>query len=346
MAIQVEIWEKDIVEKIYTGNPHLTHCVNADQYVLAGKVVHIPQAGAAPGVQKNRSALPANVTKRTDVDITYPLDEYTSDPVTIPNADTVELSYDKRSSVLADTQLALNDTVGVVMLSNWAPSSGSRLIRTTGEAVETHLDGSKGRRRKLDKKDLKRAQLQMNRDGVPAEGRYAILDADMLDQLTDTLTDTEHRDYSRAYDEKNGVLGKLYGFTILSRAAVLRYNGSALVQPGVDGSAPDCSAALCWHTSSVEGALGEVKFFENVGDPTYYGDIYSALVRMGGRIRRADGKGVVAIVQDIAAEAWKTGTKYVKDDFVTSSGKTYICLSDHTAAADFVTDAAKWEVII
>ena len=48
MAVEREIWEGDIVEKLYAENPHLSLCVNADQYVLAGKVVHIPQAGAAP----------------------------------------------------------------------------------------------------------------------------------------------------------------------------------------------------------------------------------------------------------------------------------------------------------
>ena len=106
MAVEREIWEGDIVEKLYAENPHLSLCVNADQYVLAGKVVHIPQAGAAPDVVKNRSSLPAAVKKRTDTDITYPLDEYTSDPVHISNAETIEPSYDKRMSVMADTRSA------------------------------------------------------------------------------------------------------------------------------------------------------------------------------------------------------------------------------------------------
>lgn len=52
MAIQREIWEGTIVEKIYAANPHLVLCVNADQYVLAGKVVHIPQGGDEPGRER------------------------------------------------------------------------------------------------------------------------------------------------------------------------------------------------------------------------------------------------------------------------------------------------------
>lgn len=89
-----------------------------------------------------------------------------------------------------------------------------------------------------------------------------------------------------------------------------------------------------------------MKFFEDEGNPQYYGDIYSALVRMGGRIRREDQKGVVAIVQDLVTEAWKTGEEYKADAFVTNDGKTYVCVEDHTASAAFATDAAKWEEIV
>lgn len=340
MAIQREIWQQHIVEKIYAANPHLSLCVNADQYVLAGKVVHIPQAGASPGVKKNRTELPAKVTRRTDIDVTYAIDEFTSDPVHIPNADTAELSYDKRASVLLDTQLALNEVVGISMLYNWAPTA-SRLIRTTGAPVNAHI--GKGKRQKMALKDLKAAQLQMNKDNIPADGRYAMLDADMLDQFTDGLTESQYRDYSRAYDEKNGVVGKLYGFNILSRSYVLSYKGLAVNAPEDELHDASCAAILCWHTSAVERALGDNKFFEDEGNPQYYGDIYSALVRMGGRKRREDQKGVVAIVQGVPSTKWVAATKYSEGDFVTNNDLLYYCKASHTAAADFATDAANWE---
>lgn len=299
-GIQREIWEQHIIEQLYAANPHLTLCFNADQYVLQGKVVHIPQAGASPGVTKNRTALPASVTRRQDVDITYAIDEFTTDPVHIPNADTAELSYDKRASVLTDMQLALNEVVGVNMLFSWAPGSG-RVIKTTGEAVAAHLDSATGNRKKLLLADLKKAQKQMNKDNVPTEGRYAIIDADMYDQLTDQLTESQYRDFSRAYDEKTGIVGKLYGFNILQRSFVLRYTPAGNPRtPDAAAAATDSAAALCWHQASVERALGDTQFFDDQGNPQYYGDIYSALVRMGGRIRRKDGKGVIAIVQDEA----------------------------------------------
>lgn len=56
MAIQKEIWEKSIVEGLFAPNSFLSKAFNADEYVEAGKIVHIPQAGAASKVEKNRTS--------------------------------------------------------------------------------------------------------------------------------------------------------------------------------------------------------------------------------------------------------------------------------------------------
>ena len=304
MAVQKEIWENDIIESLWADNAFLNYAVNVDTYVLAGKVVHIPQAGSAPGVKTNRTELPATVTKRTDTDVTYAIDEITSDPVLIPNADTVELSYDKRTSVTAETRAAINEAAALTMLFNWAPTLVTGIIRTTGAAVPAHTADATGNRLALALADLKKAQKLMNRQNVPSEGRYAMIDAEMYDQITNEMTANQQRDFLAAYDEKSGVMGKLFGFNILMRSETLRYTNDATPAPklfSTAGAATDNAAAICWQRTMVERALGEVKFFENEGDPTYYGDIYSSLVRLGGRKRRADGKGVIAIVQAASA---------------------------------------------
>ena len=109
MAIQKEIWEKSIVEGLFAPNSFLSKAFNADEYVEAGKIVHIPQAGAASKVEKNRTSLPATVKQRTDTDKTFELAAFTTDPVLIPDADKVELSYNKRESVLRQDKLALHE---------------------------------------------------------------------------------------------------------------------------------------------------------------------------------------------------------------------------------------------
>ena len=59
MAIQKEIWQQSIVEGLFASNSFLSKAFNADEYVNAGKVVHIPQAGAPSAVVKDRSSFPA-----------------------------------------------------------------------------------------------------------------------------------------------------------------------------------------------------------------------------------------------------------------------------------------------
>jgi hypothetical protein len=301
-GIQVHIWENDIIEGLWADNQFLNFAFNADQYVLQGKVVHIPQAGAPPNVEVNRATLPAKVTQRTDVDVTYAIDEITSDPVHIPNADTIELSYDKRTSVTSETRAAMYEAAALNMLFRWSPTDASRIAKTSGEPAPVHLDGATGNRRIITLKDIKAAQTKFNTDNVPVPGRYIMLDAEMYNQITNEMSANEQRDFLAAYNEKDGILGRIYGFNVLMRSQVMRYTGGGSPKNWATGAAAtDCAAALVWQRNSLERALGGARFFEDLGNPQWYGDIYSSLLRLGGRIRRKDGKGVLAIVQDAAA---------------------------------------------
>ena len=300
MAIQKEIWTNHIQENLFKDNEFLNYAFNADQYVLQGKVVHIPNAGSSPAVVKNRSSLPATVTQRTDIDITYAIDEFTTDPILIPNADTIELAYDKLSSALSDSEAALRQLVAEWMLYNWRAENASSIVRTTGANVNAHTTGATGTRKKFTLADVKAARLALNKQNVMKENRYLLIDSDMYDQLADELNITQYRESSKDLDLPKGVIGKLFGFYIMERSNVLVSNNAGtpvIQQPGASTAITDNGVALAWQKNTVERALGTVDFFENLGDPTYYGDIYSALVRMGGRKRRNDQKGVVSIIQ-------------------------------------------------
>lgn len=302
MAIQKEIWINDIVNNLFKANPFLNFAMNADQFVLAGKVVHIPNAGTAPTVSRNRSSLPATVVQRTDVDIYFNLDEYTSDPILVPNAEEYELSYDKRQSVLREKQDAIAELMGDWILKAWAPTTAAQMVRTTGNAVVAHVDSATGNRKAVTIADIKAASLKMNANGVPQTGRYALLDANMYDQLLGDLSATQYRDFSGALDAQNGILGKLYGFTFLSpRATVLRYTAATPpvpLDPDASGTTTHHGGGLLWQQDAVIRAIGEIKIFEQQDAPEYYGTIISALLRAGGRKRRNDAKGVVALVQE------------------------------------------------
>lgn len=301
-ALQVEIWENHIEGNIFKDNEFIMCSVDAGDYVLAGKVVHIPQAGSVANVEEDRTVIPATVTERGDSDVTYALRVYTTDPIRIPFAEQSELSYDKRESVLSEYEAALNEKVADRMLINWAPTASTSIIRTTGAAVATHLTGTTGNRLAFSPKDLKRAMTKLNKQNIVKVDRYCLMSDDMYDQFTDALTEKQQSDFSRAYDEKTGVVGYLHGFKIMTRSSIVVYNSDATAVNALDAAnaATDNDCVLCWQKNSVERAKGQVKFFSQIDAPAEYGDVYSFLVRAGGRKRRDDQKGIIAIVQDAA----------------------------------------------
>lgn len=302
MAIQKEIWVTSIVENLFADNSFMSRAFNADEFVMEGKVVHIPNAGSASGVSKNRSSLPATVKTRTDVDLTFNLNEFTTDPIKIGNAEQAELSYNKRESLLMNDKANLIKEVSEDMIYAWSPASAAT-IRTTGASVATHVTGATGNRKGLTAADLLSAMNNFNAADIPQDGRVCLCDAVMYGQLLADLTTAQTADFNKQADISKGVLGKLYSFDIMMRSRGAKY--TAALAPkywSTTAATTDHAAALCWHPASVCRALGNTEAFEDLSSPTYYGDIYSFLVRAGGRIMRKDSKGVLAIVQATVSE--------------------------------------------
>lgn len=303
MALDVEIWKPWILDTLFADNQFLNFARNADEHVLQGTVVHIPNAGSASGVSRNRSSLPASVTQRTDVDVTYALDEFTSDPRLIKNADKL-LSYDKMASAMGQDMNAIKDLVAQWIAYHWGPTAAAQMVRTTGTTgVAAHVTGATGNRKELLLANVRSAKKILDKQNIPSGDRYMLLDADMYDQLIGTMDGTTYKDFSRYFDADKGVVGMIYGFKVYMRATTLSYtNASTPVKrlPGADDLTTANAAALCWHKDYVERAIGTTDIFEDLNNPTYYGDIYSLLVRAGGRGVDNDYKGVVAIIQAAA----------------------------------------------
>lgn len=291
MAVNVEMWQPLVKEALFKSNRFLTTFKNTDEYVVGGSVVHIPQSGGPSNAVKNRSTLPANVVKRTDTDIVYPLDEYTTDPRLVTNIDQVELSYDKMASIIREDTQVIMELAGDNILYDAAKNcpAGNK-IATTGAAAAATASGATGNRKIITEADLRAAKKLLNKQNVPQEGRYLLIDSDMLDQM---MSDNNLRyAFQQTVNLKEGTLPRLFGFQIIERSSVLVVdNSQAIKAPGAASATSDAAAALFYQSDMLERALGDIKVFENMQDPTYYGDIISFLVRAGSRANRADGKG-------------------------------------------------------
>jgi len=298
MAVQKEIWMNSIVEGLFADNTFLSKAFNADEFVNQGRTVHIPNAGSPSNVERNRKNFPATVKHRDDVDLEFDLDEFTTDPIRIPHADNVELSYNKRESVLGQDKRKLAEEVANHFIYLWSPSS-TYIKRTTGSAVTAHTPAATDNRKAFVQADIKAAMDHFNNADIPQENRFMLVDAVMYSQLLDSLTDKDSLAFHSLANIPQGILGKLWTFNIMMRSKAGRYTSALNAKAWTSaGASTDHGAAIAWHYDSVCRALGEVNMFEKEDDPTYYGDIYSFLVRAGGRPMRNDVAGLLAIVQD------------------------------------------------
>ena len=260
MALQKEIWINSIIEGLFADNSFAARSINHSEFVN-NKRVHVPNAGAGPAVVKNRTALPANVTVRTDNDVEYDLNEYTTDPIRISHADSVELSYNKRESVIRVSRAKLIDKVHDDLLSEWISGAGAI---TPGSTM---------------KETIMLCKKQFDNDNVPQTGRYMLLTAETYNDLLGEMTDNERNYFLVSANAATGTLGKYMSFDYYMRSKMT--GGS---------SDPD---GFVWWENALSRALGETVMFDNPGDATYYSDIMSFLVRTGGAVLRYDGIGVL-----------------------------------------------------
>lgn len=314
MGLEIEIWKSTIEEKLKQDNSFLG-CISdvSSDNILAGKVVHIPQAGAPSKVVKNRTTLPAEIRKRVDTEVLYKIDEYTTDPVHIPHAETVELSYDKRMSVLNQDIQNLSEEVAEGMLTNMVVSPigdnrtlpAKNILGTTGvnNAAANYLMGTSGNRKKWTLTDLQRMQNLLRAQKAWQEGQmYALIPANALLDLfpADSPTTATYMQSVTEQERRAGIIYKVQGFNILIRSSVfVMGNDNSFKAFGSVVTATDSEAAIFWNKNMVEKAIGTFEAFERPRDPQYYGDIYSFLVRVGGRAKRKDFEGVAVLKQAI-----------------------------------------------
>lgn len=299
MALQREIWLNHLVELLFPDNSFMMKSFNGDIFVTEGKFVHIPNEDELPGVKKNRTkGQAADVKMLNDQALKFAIDEYTSDPVLIPNAENYELAYDKRKSVLSRSKNAISMNVANGFIKAWSPKNAGRILETSGKSVKAHTKNATGNRKAFCRGDVMAAMALFNDEDIPQEGRYMLVDAIMHAQLLEDLAESERHAFLASADAQKGVLGELLSFKFMLRSKGALYDNNKAPK-GLDevGAATDCAAALAWHEDYVCRCLGEHEMFEDNDNPMFYGDIMSFLVRASGSPMTTSERGLLAIKQ-------------------------------------------------
>jgi len=286
----------------YNTNSFLVASTDVSSEVLVGKIVHIPQSGGSSGAKRNRVQVPATAVLRTDTEVVYVLDHYTSNPMAVTAMEQAELSYQKMQSMIKENGEQMLDLAGGGILEAWAknvPNNTQFRLSTSGVAGNPYF-GLTGNRKKVAAADLRLAASVMSQQKVSLDGRYFIATPEMIRDLKDD-SDIKNVFYQVA-DYKTGSLPQYAGFTIIERADTIRLkaNGEVRAADDVEALNTDTFGGLFLQKECVEHALGEKMLFHNPSDPLYFGETMSMLIRAGGRARRIDNKGVLMLTMAAA----------------------------------------------
>lgn len=299
-------FSKDLQGNLFPDNAFYMNAKNDDAFVVNDKV-ELPHAGATPAVVVDRASLPGTPVKRTDTASEYDLHELSSTPSIIQYSEELITNYAKRASLASEHGQALDEVVGDFLAHAWGSSANVSQVRTTGTEVRASiLPSATGDRKRIIKADILNVGTILNRQNLPNRGqKIAVITPDMLEDLF-LIDEFANSDYNsrKPYSEGGKTSFYFMGFHwyVRSKVTVFDNTGTPVIKDiDAAGAATDNAGALFYHSEMVRRAKGAVKAFLSLDDPTYYGDLLSALVRVGGIASRTDGKGVVNLVETAGA---------------------------------------------
>lgn len=307
MALLKEIWVADVQEALNMNAAFLPNSTDHSGYI-AYKTVHVPQSGANPTVLVDPTVLPLTINQRTDTDLTYDLKQYALEPTLITNIDELQISYDKRQSVVGQQISTLTDRVGTEVAISWAASGATNLVETTGTAGTSLAPSATGTRKAVALIDIANLAKKLDKDNIPNDGRRCLLmQSDMFWELF-AISDIVKASYNGFQNQPNvlqsGIVAQLFGFKIFMRPTVAVYTqaGTSAKASTAAATTGDRLACIAWHPSVVSRAYGSMNPMYDTGSsgtgkPEYLGSLFNMEVMLGSAKLRTDQKGVASLVQ-------------------------------------------------
>ena len=307
-AVQTEVWVANIEEELYGDNTWIMRAANDSAYV-SNKTVHIPRAGNAPTVVKNRdhSTTPSTPALRADTTKDYNLDEYTTDPTKIPDVEEIQTSYAKRQSVLREHINKVNDLIALETLDAWTSGlAAGDIFRSTGASGALLPAGaSAGTRLKVSLADLAKIAARMDEEEVPKSNRVVVMPAVMFNDMfsdVDLAKIWAASNGNRNITEDPSFMGRIMGFDVYVRGRVVLFNtvtGTVKLSTTAAASSGTAAAAAAvfFQQDQVRVAKGAIKPYIEEDSPVYYGDVMSIGVMHGASATRATEVGIKVLAQ-------------------------------------------------
>lgn len=273
-----ELWLSDIAQIFKSDNSFASVLQNYSSFV-DNKYLHLPNAGTISDlISKNVSSFPVTGnTTRTDASVDITMDTFYINPIYLATPiEELEFNYNKRASVMSDSMNQLLQTAHDSMILNMA--TGASVITGTGTARAAWNASQTGNRSGITFADIQKVHYLFNSQNIPMDGRYLLVPSELLEDII-SLSQFQYSYTLTNSVVIDGFIGKIAGFNIVQRDKVLVTVSGGTLKSTQVFAASDCAAALAFSTATNVKAIGEIKVFEKLQDPNYYGDVISGYVR-------------------------------------------------------------------
>lgn len=286
-GLNKEIWIDTLMENFYPDGSWLSGVVDMTQFV-ENNTINLAEIGVDPTVLVNNTTYPVPANVRTDNPLAIPLDRFDTENTIVHNAEAVELSYDKRASVIKQHKDALRAFGYRRAAQAYGPQSNAAftpVINTTG-------GNTSGGQKAITIADVAKMQRLFNEAELPEEGRRAILHPIHVESL---LAEDKSL-FKQFVNLKEGQVLRFCGFDFFTftRNPVYLHNTNAKKAWGAAVTGNDSEAAsIFFVTSEVMMADGTYDMFIRENDPELRGDMIGFQKRFVALPMRSKGQGAI-----------------------------------------------------
>jgi hypothetical protein len=261
-----EVWSAGVTQSFLANQvviPTLNTAFVGD--VTRGNTIHIINATTPSIVDYANAGRVINPADLADTEVLLAIDQEKAFSVNVDDVDKVQASSE---------------------FGPWVDSAGRALAEDAesyviGRMIAQGTDGNTGGV-EVDDADKAKAAVRSVRTAlsaakVPSGGRYMVVNPEMADLLLEALSDASAAGTDA--ELRNGVLGRLYGFTIVE---------SPLLVPG--------KPALIGYHEAMVGWANQIDSLEALRNPTKFADIVRGLNVYGAKVIKSEA--VVKFVSD------------------------------------------------
>ena len=256
-GLQTEVWIAGIKENPIPNNSFVYQSVDLSQYVEHNKL-HLAEAGVEPTVHEDYFATannPLPVANIEDIANEVVLHTYSTEQTRHNELQEIELSYDKRSSVIQRHRTSLAKNIGKRAAWAWAPQKNNEWNKVlTLTANDSILDAIIDIKSFLEGKDI-------------YDGINICLNADHFARIRKE----DKKLYKDILNEE-----QMYGIKVFQYNQTPLYTKTGEKKPfGATKDTEDKQSSFVWVTDEVFRCFGDVKMYPTLRDSGLQGDTIS-----------------------------------------------------------------------